>query len=84
MKGYIEERIIREAEYIIENNCTVRQAAYVFGISKSTIHTDVSVRLLKLDRALHEKVRKVLSFNFSVRHIRGGATTKRKYQAKKI
>lgn len=79
MKGYIEERAVEIANYIIEENATVRQTAKRFGISKSTVHKDVTDRLLSINPALAQKARKVLDVNKSERHIRGGMATKEKY-----
>ena len=79
MKGYIEERAIEIANYIIENNATVRQTAKAFGISKSTVHKDCQDRLPDVNPALAAEVRKVLDVNKSERHIRGGLATKEKY-----
>ena len=79
MKEYIEERAILIAQYIIENNATVRQTAKAFGISKSTVHKDVAERLSQINPALANEVRKVLDVNKSERHIRGGLATKEKY-----
>lgn len=79
MKDYIEERAVEIAYYIIENKATVRQTAKTFGVSKSTIHKDVTERLLKINPALAAKARKVLDVNKSERHIRGGLATKEKY-----
>ena len=79
MKGYIEERVIEIANYIVENNATVRQAAKHFGISKSTVHKDVMERLLQINGALAAETRKVLDVNKSERHIRGGIATREKY-----
>ncbi len=79
MKDYIEERAIEIANYIIENNATVRQTAKAFGISKSTVHKDVSERLEKVNPTLMAEVRKVLDVNKSERHIRGGMATREKY-----
>ena len=79
MKGYIEERAMEIARYIIENNTTVRQAAKQFGISKSTVHKDVTERLVQVNAGLASEVRKVLDVNKSERHIRGGLATKEKY-----
>ena len=79
MKDYIEERAIEIANYIIENNATVRQTAKAFGISKSTVHKDVSERLEKVNPTLMAEVRKVLDVNKSDRHIRGGMATREKY-----
>ena len=74
MKDYIEERAIGIANYIIDHNATVRQTAKAFGISKSTVHKDVTERLAQVKQA-----RKVLDVNKSERHIRGGLATREKY-----
>lgn len=80
MKGVsIEERSVILAHYIIETKDTVRGAAKKFGISKSTVHKDVSERLKKINPALAKEVRVVLDENKAERHIRGGLATKRKY-----
>ena len=79
MKDYIEERAINIANYIIEHNATVRQTAKTFGVSKSTVHKDVTERLLRLNPHLAEETRNVLDVNKSERHIRGGMATKEKY-----
>lgn len=79
MRSYIEERAIEIANYIIEENATVRESAKKFGISKSTVHKDVAERLLLINPALAGQVRKVLDQNKSERHIRGGLATKEKY-----
>ncbi len=78
-KMYIEERAVELAEYIINSKDTVRGAAKKFGISKSTVHKDVSQRLLKINPALAIQVRKILDENKAERHIRGGMATKLKY-----
>lgn len=83
MYDYISERVIKEAEYIIETNTTVRAAATHFGISKSTVHKDVTERLEEIDKRLFELVREVLDKNLSERHIRGGMATKSKYADKR-
>ena len=80
MKTYIEERAIEIANYMIENNATVRQAAKNFGISKSTVHKDVTERLMQVNPALPREARKILDVHKSERHIRGGLATKEKYQ----
>ncbi|MCD7981910.1 MAG: sporulation transcriptional regulator SpoIIID [Clostridiales bacterium] len=79
MKSYIEERAVQIAQYIIENQATVRQAAKQFGISKSTAHKDCSERIRSINPALAKEVRKVLDVNKSERHIRGGMATREKY-----
>ena len=76
----IKERVLREAEYIVQTNATVRQTAVVFHFSKSTVHKDVAERLREIDKTLYKKVKKVLEKNLNERHIRGGEATKRKYQ----
>ena len=79
MKDYIEERAINIANYIIDHNATVRQTAKQFGISKSTVHKDVTDRLTQINPTLAKEARKVLDVNKSERHIRGGLATKEKY-----
>lgn len=79
MKGLPEERAIMLAQYIIEEEATVRQAAARFGISKSTVHKDVTERLQLLNRPLYLQAQAVLNKNKSERHIRGGMATKEKY-----
>ena len=79
MKEYIEERALAVAGYIIESNATVRQAARQFGISKSTVHKDITERLMQVNPALAKEARKVLDINKSERHIRGGMETKEPY-----
>lgn len=80
----IEERAINLAHYIIDTGDTVRGAAKKFGISKSTVHKDVSERLVGINRALAYDVRKILDENKAERHIRGGMATKLKYSKKKV
>ena len=81
MKGTtIEERAVNLAQYIIDSKDTVRGAAKKFGISKSTVHKDVSERLLKINPALAIEVRGILNENKAERHIRGGIATKLKYE----
>ena len=79
LKEYIEERVLLIARYIIDNNATVRQAAKHFGISKSTVHKDITERLEQINPVLAQEARKVLNLNKSERHIRGGLATKEKY-----
>ena len=79
MKDYIEERAMNIASYIIDNNATVRQTAKAFGVSKSTVHKDVTDRLVQINPALVKQARQVLDVNKSERHIRGGLATKEKY-----
>ena len=79
----IDERAIALAHYIIESKDTVRGAAKKFGISKSTVHMDVSKRLLKINKALALEVRNILDENKAERHLRGGRATKLKYLKEK-
>lgn len=79
MKDYIEERAIEIANYIVEEKATVRQTAKKFGVSKSTVHKDVTDRLLQINVSLAREARKVLDTNKSERHIRGGMATREKY-----
>lgn len=79
LKEYIEQRAVALANYIIENNATVRKAASVFHVSKSTVHKDVSERLFKINKNLAKKVHEILLENKAERHIRGGMATKKKY-----
>ncbi len=79
MKGTVEKRASMLGEYIIENKATVRKAAKKFGVSKSTVHKDVSQRLKVLNPAMYREVRQILDINKSERHIRGGMATRNKY-----
>lgn len=83
MKGLLEERAVRAAEYIIEQKATVRAAAKKLGVSKSTVHKDVSERLRKVNAGLYKEVKQVLEQNKQERHLRGGEATKRKYEKEK-
>lgn len=76
----MEKRAVKLAVYVIETGATVRAAAKKFGVSKSTVHKDLTQRLPKLDPALYRQVRKVLDANKQERHIRGGLATRRKYK----
>ncbi len=79
MKTYIEERAIQIANFIIKSNATVRQTAKKFGISKSTVHKDVTERLKKINPKLALEAKRILDVNKAERHIRGGLATKEKY-----
>lgn len=81
MKDYIEERALEIAKHIINEKATVRQTANVFGVSKSTVHKDVTERLPKINPLIANKVKLVLEKNKAERHIRGGRATKMKYKA---
>lgn len=80
MRTDIEERACDLALYVIEHQATVRSAAKQFGISKSTVHKDLSQRLPAFNRALYLQVKEVLDLNKAERHIRGGIATRRKYK----
>ena len=80
LKGNIEERAAALALYLIENRTTVRAAAKKFGISKSTVHKDLSERLPVYNRTLYLQVKEILEENKAQRHIRGGLATRRKYK----
>jgi len=81
VKAYIEERAVEVANFIVGSNATVRETARQFGISKSTVHKDVTERLLRINPKLANQAKKVLEVNKSERHIRGGMATKEKYMA---
>jgi len=78
----IDDRSILLAKHIIDTKDTVRKTAKIFGISKSTVHKDVTERLEKINHALYKDVQKVLELNKSERHIRGGIATREKYKSK--
>ena len=80
LKGNMEERAERLALYIIENHATVRAAAQKFGISKSTVHKDLSERLPQYNRSLYLQAKDILEQNKAERHIRGGIATRLKYK----
>lgn len=82
MYNDIEERACDVARYIVENKSTVRAAAKEFGISKSTVHKDITQRLEKVNPSLFDQVRVLLDTNKAERHIRGGLATRRKYKGK--
>ena len=86
MKGQPNDRAIILGQYILDNNATVRATAKKFGISKSTVHKDVSERLIKIQPQLYSEVKKILEKNKQESHIRGGMATKKKYEeiAKKV
>jgi len=80
MKDNMEQRACDLAVYIIENQATVRAAAKYFGVSKSTVHKDLSERLPQYNKALYQQVKEILEKNKAERHIRGGLATRKKYQ----
>ncbi len=73
------DRCVCLAEYILENNCTVRSAAAWFGVSKSTVHKDITERLRRISPSLYAAVKQVLDKNKAERHLRGGEATRIKY-----
>lgn len=79
MNDSVERRAVEIGEYIIATKCTVRAAAKRFGVSKSTVHKDITSRLKELDLVLFKEVDKVMQINKAQRHIRGGMATKMKY-----
>lgn len=79
MQEYIEKRVLEICEYIIQTGATVRQAAVQFGVSKSTVHKDLTERLPELNKEQFEKVKTVLENNKAERHLRGGEATRQKY-----
>ena len=76
-----DERAVRLALYLLENGATVRKAALYFGVSKSTVHKDVTSRLRQIDLSLYEQTAALMEKNKSERHLRGGMATKLKYLA---
>ena len=82
MRTNIEERVSDLAAYIVDNQTTVRAAAKQFGISKSTVHKDLTERLPRINPGLYRQVRTLLDLNKAERHIRGGLATRRKYKGK--
>ena len=79
MKANLEERAVRLGEYIIEHKSTVREAAAAFGISKSTVHKDITTLLPRRNSGLYKEVRAILDINKEERHLRGGEATRKKY-----
>ncbi len=84
LKDYIEERAVTLANYLIDTKATVRDAAKKFGISKSTVHKDVTDRLMKINKSLTLQAKAVLDINKAERHLRGGMATKEKYRNKVV
>ena len=80
IRTLIEERACELAAYVIENEATVRAAARRFGVSKSTVHKDLTQRLPEYDAVLYLRVKEILDRNKAERHLRGGAATRRKYR----
>ena len=84
MNKYIENRILEESNYIIKTKNTIRETAKNFNVSKSTVHKDVSYRLIELNKNKYEEVAKILKYHTDIRHLRGGESTKRKEQSNKV
>ena len=80
MRENIKERVTEIAAYIIEHDATVRAAALVFDVSKSTVHSDMTARLPHIDAESYRQVKKILDKNREERHVRGGESTKQKYR----
>jgi len=82
VKDYIQKRVLDLSAIIAERRATVRQAAKFFGVSKSTVHKDVTERLPKINRGLAREVKQILDTNKAERHLRGGEATRKKYQTR--
>jgi putative DeoR family transcriptional regulator (stage III sporulation protein D) len=80
MQEHIRHRVLQIAHYMLASSATVRQAAGVYMVSKSTVHKDVTERLLEIDQELAAQIRRLLDLNKAERHIRGGEATRRKYR----
>lgn len=83
MKEELSKRVLELANHICETHDTIRKTAKIYGLSKSTVHNDVSTKLKYVDFLLYEKTKKILNENFAEKHIRGGQATKNKYFSKK-
>ncbi|CCC58029.1 MULTISPECIES: sporulation transcriptional regulator SpoIIID [Caloramator] len=81
MRDYIEERVLEVARYIIETRATIRKTAKAFGVSKSTVHKDITERLPKINPQIAKEAKEILEINKAERHIRGGKATKLKYKS---
>ncbi|NLC78066.1 MAG: sporulation transcriptional regulator SpoIIID [Clostridia bacterium] len=84
MQDYIRQRVLDISKYIIESSATVRQTANVFGVSKSTVHKDVTERLPMINEQLANEVRRILDQNKAERHLRGGEATRKKYKDSEV
>lgn len=80
MQEYIRKRVLDISSYMLESKATVRQAASIFGVSKSTVHKDMTERLPSVNKKLAAKIKDILEFNKAERHLRGGEATRKKYQ----
>ena len=79
MKDYVCERVINMAKHISATKCTLREAAKVFSVGKSTAHKDMTERLQFVDKGLFDQVAAILAYHLQVRHLRGGEATKRRF-----
>lgn len=77
--NYINERVLKEANYIIKTGYTIREVAKEFKVSKSTVHKDLSERLKRINKEKYKEVENILKYHLNIRHIRGGESTKKKY-----
>lgn len=77
--NYINERVLKEADYILKTGYTIREVASYFKVSKSTVHKDLHDRLFNIDRIKYKEVDELLKYHLNIRHIRGGESTKKKY-----
>ncbi len=84
MNKYIIERVIKESNYLINTKKTIREIAKYFNISKSTVHKDISKRLLELDKSLYAKTLPILKEHIDTRHIKGGESTRKKFMLKNL
>lgn len=84
MQEHIRNRVLQIANYVVASAATVRQAAGVYGVSKSTVHKDITERLPEIDAELAAQVRRILDQNKAERHIRGGEATRKKYRGGQI
>ena len=82
MTKKIINRVLEEAQYIIETNKTIREVAKIFNVSKSTVHKDLQERLIELDSFKYNKIKEILQYHTQIRHIRGGESTKLKFMVK--
>lgn len=82
LNNLIKKRVLEESLYMINTNYTIREVAKKFNVSKSTVHNDLTYRLLSIDNKLYKKVSSILKYHLNIRHIRGGESTKRKYLLK--
>ena len=77
--NYINERVLKEADFILKTGNTIREVAEIFNVSKSTVHKDLKERLIKIDKNKYNRVNEILKYHLNIRHIRGGESTRKKY-----